>query len=129
VRTPGDAGDPRRVLGAAAENTAARCLLRAGLTIVERNVRLTGGEVDLVCRDGDAWVFVEVKARRRGWDAPAAAVSWQKQRRLAILALRYLKRRGLHDVRCRFDVVEVTVDDGKPDDVRHLRSAFDAPPR
>ena len=129
MRTPADADDPRRALGMAAENTAARCLDRAGLTIVARNVRLTGGEIDLVCRDGDAWVFVEVKARRRGWDSPAAAVSWQKQRRLAVLALRYLKRHGLRDVRCRFDVVEVIVDEGKPDAVRHLRSAFDAPPR
>ena len=129
VRASGD-GDYRRALGAAAEDTAAQCLARAGLAVVDRNVHLTGGEIDLVCRDGDAWVFVEVKARRRGWDdAPGAAVSWQKQRRLAALALRYLKRRGLRNVRCRFDVVEVTIDDGRPHTVRHLRSAFDAPAR
>jgi putative endonuclease len=122
--------DDRRALGAAAEGIAARCLMRAGLVVVGRNVRLTGGEIDLVCRDGDAWVFVEVKARRRGWDdAPAAAVSWRKQRRLVSLALRYLKRHGLRDVRCRFDVVEVTIDRGVAGDVRHLRSAFDAPAR
>ena len=124
----GDARDHRRALGAAAERAAAQCLTRAGLIVVERNVRLRGGEIDLVCRDRDAWVFVEVKARRRGWDdAPAAAVVWRKQQRLAMLALRYLKRRGLRDVRCRFDVVEITVDRGAFGHVRHLRSAFDAP--
>ena len=123
-------GDRRRALGAAAEDIAARCLTRGGLAVVERNVRLRGGEIDLVCRDDDVWVFVEVKARRRGWgDSPAAAVSWQKQRRLATLALRYLELHRLRDVRCRFDVVAVTVDDGVPSDVRHLRSAFDAPAR
>jgi putative endonuclease len=125
-----DSDDRRRALGAAAEQSAAQCLERAGLAVVDRNVRLTGGEIDLVCRDGETWVFVEVKARRRGWDdAPGAAVSWQKQRRLAMLALRYLKNHGLREARCRFDVVEVTVDAGRLGAVRHLRSAFDAPAR
>ena len=91
-------------------------------------MRFTHGEIDLVCRDGDAWVFVEVKARRPGWDdAPGAAVSWAKQRRLARLAQHYLKWRSLGDVRCRFDVVEVTDDRRGTVSVRHLRSAFDAP--
>ena len=122
--------DPRHVVGSAAEAWAARWLTRAGLHIVARNVRLPGGELDLVCRDGDAWVFVEVKARRHGWDdAPRAAVAWDKQRRLATLALRYLKGRGLRDVRCRFDVVEVTIEAGELVAIRHLPSAFDAPPR
>ena len=91
MRTPGDAGDPRRVLGAAAENTAARCLLRAGLTIVERNVRLTGGEIDLVCRDGDAWVFVEVKARRVGGSTYQVPIDVRRERGNT-LAMRWLIR-------------------------------------
>ena len=123
-------GDRRRTLGAAAEQHAARWLTRAGLSVVDRNVRLPGGEIDLVCREADAWVFVEVKARRRGWDdAPGAAVSWHKQRRLVSLAVRYLRGRGVRDARCRFDVVEVTLEDGDPTAIRHLPSAFDAPSR
>jgi putative endonuclease len=119
--------DGRRDLGASAERRAARALDAAGLRVVEQNVRLPGGELDLVCRDGEAWVFVEVKARRPGWDdAPRAAVSWAKQRRLVRLAQHYLKWRGLRDVRCRFDVVEVTVARDAVT-VRHLRNAFDAP--
>jgi putative endonuclease len=122
--------DPRHAFGAHAERQAARALEAAGLAVVARNVRLTGGEIDLICRDGDAWVFVEVKARRPGWDAaPAAAVSWAKQRRLVRLAQTYLKWRGLRDVRFRFDVVEVTADGRGTETVRHLRSAFDAGPR
>lgn len=119
--------DPRRSVGREAEDAAARHLTRAGLETVGRNVRFSEGEIDLVCRDGDVWVFVEVKARRAGWDgSPAAAVSWTKQRRLARLAQGYLKWRGLRDVRCRFDVVEVVLGAGVPT-LRHLRGAFDAP--
>jgi len=119
--------DNRRTLGQAAEAEAARVLERAGFAVIERNVRLPAGEIDLVCRDDGVVVFVEVKCRRAGWDeAPAAAVSWHKQRRLTRLAQHYLKWRRLDGVRCRFDVVSVTVDAHGALDVRHLRSAFDA---
>jgi putative endonuclease len=117
----------RRVLGAEAETRAAAILQAAGLRVIERNVRFRAGEIDLVCRDGDVTVFVEVKCRRATWgDAPAAAVSWHKQRRLTRLAQLYLKFRGLVDVRCRFDVVAVTHDGSGILDVRHVRAAFDA---
>jgi putative endonuclease len=126
-RDPGVVTDNRRTLGQAAEAEAARVLERAGLAVIERNVRFPEGEIDLVCRDEGVVVFVEVKCRRAGWDdAPAAAVSWQKQRRLTRLAQHYLKWRRLDGVRCRFDVVSVTVDARGALDVRHVRSAFDA---
>lgn len=117
----------RRVLGQAAEDAAARFLTGAGLRVVERNVRFALGELDLVCREGQTVVFVEVKCRQARWgDAPAAAVSWHKRRRLVQLAQLYLKARGLGDARCRFDVVAVTeTADGRLT-VRHLPGAFDA---
>ena len=120
-------GNHRQTLGRAAEDAAARFLHGAGLAVAERNVRFREGEIDLVCRDDGVVVFVEVKCRRAGWDeAPAAAVSWHKQRRLTRLARHYLKARRLDGVRCRFDVVSVTLDDRGALDVRHVRSAFDA---
>jgi putative endonuclease len=119
--------DTRQTLGRAAEEAAARFLQSSGLTVAERNVRFGEGEIDLVCRDDGVVVFVEVKCRRTGWDtAPAAAVSWHKQRRLTRLAQHYLKWRGLTGVRCRFDVVSVTRDRHGALDIRHVRSAFDA---
>jgi putative endonuclease len=119
--------DARRTLGQAAEEAAAGALRQAGLAVVERNVRFREGEIDLVCRDDGVVVFVEVKCRRAGWDeAPAAAVSWHKQRRLTRLAQHYLLARRLDGVRCRFDVVSVTLGDRGALDVRHVRSAFDA---
>jgi putative endonuclease len=121
-------GDPRQTLGRAAEEAAARFLERHGLRVVERNVRVGRGEIDLVCREGAVWVFVEVKCRQAWWgDGPGAAVSFEKQRRIARLAEGYLKWRGLRDPRCRFDVVAVTVDGACLTGIRHLRSAFDAP--
>ena len=117
----------RQVLGREAEDEAAAHLTRAGLHVVERNVRFPHGEIDLVCRDRDVWVFVEVKCRQARWgDTPAAAVSWQKQRRLIRLAQHYLKWKGQDNARCRFDVVAITVGNGGTLDVRHLPAAFDA---
>lgn len=120
--------DPRQTRGRAAEDAAARLLARAGLRVVARNVRLPRGEIDLVCREGDVWVFVEVKCRQARWgDAPGAAVSWGKQRRLVRLAEHFLKWKRLGAARCRFDVVAVTLDADAVVEVRHLRAAFEAP--
>ena len=84
-------GDPRHVLGRAAEEAAAKLLERAGLRIVARNVKLRNGEIDLVCRDREVWVFVEVKCRQDRWDdGPAAAVSWWKRRRLIGVGADYI---------------------------------------
>ena len=119
--------DERRTLGRQAEEAAARFLESAGLRVMERNVRFAHGEIDLVCREDGVVVFVEVKCRQARWgDAPAEAVSWHKQRRLTRLAQHYLKWRHLGHVRCRFDVVAVTIADDGSQGVRHLRAAFDA---
>lgn len=119
--------DPRRSLGQAAEQAAAKHLARRGLRVVARNVRLPEGEIDLIARDGERWVFVEVKCRRARWgDAPAAAVSWHKRRRIVRLAQHWLKWKRLDTAACRFDVVAVTVDDDGRAEVLHIPDAFDA---
>ena len=119
--------DRRQILGRAAEDAAAAFLERAGVRVIARNVRFEHGEIDLVCRDAAVWVFVEVKCRQARWgDAPGAAVSWQKRQRLVHLAQHYVKWKHLGDARCRFDVVEVTVEDVGSMRLRHLPAAFDA---
>ena len=119
--------DQRRSIGQAAEEAAARWLAKAGLAVLERNVRFPEGEIDLVCRDRDVVVFVEVKCRRPHWgEGPGDAVSWEKRRRLIRLAQHYLRARRLDRARCRFDVVAVTLERDGTHTVRHLRSAFDA---
>ena len=107
--------------GAAAEDLAAAFLRRRGLTIVERNFRCRGGEIDLVARDGAALVFVEVRLRRSGSHGGAAAsVDAAKQRRVLRAARLYLAGRG--DVACRCDVVLLDALD--PARVEWIRDAF-----
>jgi putative endonuclease len=120
--------DVRRGRGEAAEEAAASYLTRRGMRVTERNVRFPHGEIDLVCRDGDTWVFVEVKSRRADWgDPPSAAVTRGKRERLARLAAAYLKWKRLGHARCRFDVVAVTLDArGAIVELRHLPDAFAA---
>lgn len=123
----GVVADPRRSIGQAAEEAAARWLTRAGLAVLDRNVRFPEGEIDLVCRDRDVVVFVEVKCRRPHWgEGPGDAVSWDKRRRLIRLAHHYLRARRLDHARCRFDVVAVTLERDGTHTIRHLPSAFDA---
>jgi len=84
------------------------------------------GEIDIIARDGETLVFVEVKARvGRSFGAPAEAVSPWKQRRIAQLATLYIARSGADYCRCRFDVVSVDVDEGAPV-VQVFQNAFDA---
>jgi len=108
--------------GAAGERSAERLLESHGLTIVERNYRTRMGEIDLVARDGDVLVFVEVRLRAdHRFGGAAASIGPAKQRRLVAAASLYLARFG-RAPRCRFDVV--TLEGGEP---AWLRGAFDAP--
>jgi len=107
--------------GRAAEDLAAAFLRRNGLSIVDRNFRCKGGEIDLVARDGAALVFVEVRLRRSGSHGGAgASVDAAKQRRVLHAARFYLAGRG--DVPCRCDVVLLDALD--PARIDWIRDAF-----
>ena len=95
-----------------------------------RNFRAPhGGEVDLVCRDGDTLVFVEVKTRRTSeFGEPAEAVTPSKQELIARGALAWLKLLGNPDVLFRFDIVEVRIQ-GRLSDLSVIRNAFPLPER
>src|SRR5262249_4630608 len=105
--------DDRRGVGARGEELAARHLMSIGLTVVGRNVRLPGGEIDLIARDADELVFVEVKTRV-GDDsvAPDVAVTTSKLTRLERLADTYVGREGLDDLPWRVDIVAIVLDRG-----------------
>jgi putative endonuclease len=114
-----------RWLGDRGERAAARFLRRAGLRIIVRGYRISRGEIDLIAREGDRLVFVEVKARRRG--EPAEAVTEEKQRRLTLAALHFLKRHALLEQPNRFDVVTVVwPDDRRLPTIEHIKNAFEA---
>ena len=99
------AADARHADGRAAEAIAADHLSGRGLAIVERNVRSRHGEIDLVARDGDTLVFVEVRLRRPGrFGGAAASVTAAKRARMIAAAREYLARLA-RTPPCRFDVV------------------------
>lgn len=112
----------RKALGARAENMAAAHLEGRGYRVRHRNFRLKLGEVDLICEDGAAVVFVEVKARRSSaFGSAGEAVDRRKQAKLMAIAELYMAR--LPGRSCRFDVVLVTFDRGEPR-LEHLVNAF-----
>ena len=123
---PGKTGDPRRGRARWGEGIAAAWLRLKGYRIEARNWRCPHGELDLVARDGDTLVFVEVKTRTsRAAGAPEEAVNHAKRRRLVRLAQAYLARLGGEPPPCRFDVVAVEGSRLVPR-LRHLRAAFRA---
>jgi putative endonuclease len=102
----------RRSLGAAGEARAAAWYRRRGYEIVARNWRCREGELDLVVRKGPVLAFVEVKTRRTAaFGAPVEAVTRDKQRRIRVLALRFLEGYPRRSRQLRFDVVSILGDE------------------
>ena len=103
--------------GARGEKLACRFLRHNGYKVLYRNFKgRSGGEIDVVCRDNDTLVFVEVKTRtREDFGRPVAAVDQQKQKRISRGGLAWLRMLDNPDILFRFDVVEVILaDDAKP---------------
>ncbi len=115
--------------GRLGERAAKRYLRSRGLKFLVANFRSKRGEIDLVFRDRDCLVFVEVKTRsHEEWTRPASAVDARKRLLLARTAMDYLRRIGQPRIRIRFDIVEVLLWDGEVREVRHLPAAFSMPP-
>lgn len=114
------------------EGVAVRALKELGLEILATRIRFgSREELDIVARDGETLVFVEVKTRgSESFGRPVAAVNKAKRDVLSRAAVHYMRRLGFPRVYIRFDVVEVV---GKPGNgspnVRHLRNAFTLDPR
>lgn len=105
-------------IGDAGEEAAVRHLSAEGLKVLARNFRVKGGEIDIVCRDGAATVFVEVR-RRAGdrYGGAAYSITPTKQRRLILAARHWLARYG--ETACRFDCI--LIDDEK---LEWIKDAF-----
>jgi len=111
--------------GRIGEKAARKFLRQLGFTCLVRNYRSRHGEIDLICRDGDCLVFVEVKTRSTGgWTTPEQAVDRPKRRRLSLSALEYLRSIRHPPIQARFDIVEVLLRDGTIHDIQHLADAF-----
>ena len=117
----------RSDLGLRGEELAAKELRRLGYEILERRWRCRVGEIDIVARDGDTVVVVEVKTRARNDHvSPVDAVDHRKQRKLVALARAYAQAHVPGHVPIRFDIVGITASPGKRPEIEHLPNAFEA---
>jgi putative endonuclease len=111
--------------GEKGEAIAVGQLKKEGYKIIETNYRTKLGEIDIIAKDKDTIVFVEVKARRSvHFGSPKWAVTPKKQKKISIVALYYLKCTNQSTAKARFDVVTVTLNQDTPR-IEIIKNAFE----
>ena len=114
----------KQQLGLQGEAEAARFLKKNGFKILVPRYRCRFGEIDLVAREGDVLVFVEVKTRASAdFGDPSQAVTPEKQKHMSRVALDYLRRLKNPKIPVRFDIVEV-ISSESVNQCNHIRDAF-----
>jgi putative endonuclease len=120
--------EPRREkkeLGKRGEEVALRFLKKKGYRIIEKNYACKMGEMDIIAKEKDTLVFIEVKTRTSAlFGPPQLAVNFSKQRQLSKVALNYLKENRLEEAKARFDVVAILLGQ-KEEGIELIRNAFD----
>ncbi len=115
----------RIALGQLGEDLAFKEVKRLGYKEIERNYRCPLGEVDLIAKDGDTLVFIEIKTRKgRSLAYAKEAVNDRKKRQISRVALTYMKNRKCFGAKARFDVVAVSLSGGKPE-LEVIKNAFE----
>jgi len=113
-----------KLIGSKGEDIAAGFLKDKGYRIIERNYKTPIGEVDIIARDRDTIVFVEVKTRSSNiFGYPFEAVDARKQHKLKNLALLYMKQKK-KDFAVRFDVLSIHISNGEKE-IEHIMDAFE----
>ena len=111
--------------GREGEQLAARFLQKQGFRVLSRNYRNRLGEIDIVAEDKGVLVFVEVRTlKESAGHLPEETIQWKKKQRLSRTALAYIQHKGLEDRPARFDVVAVSLHEGKPQ-IEVIKNAFD----
>lgn len=116
-----------RELGNLGEELAAKYLTKNEYIIINRNYRTRYGEIDIIAKNNDYLVFIEVKARKNNhFGYPREAVDYMKQRKIKNLANYYLLKENKMNNNIRFDVVEVFLDiDNKACSIEIITNAFE----
>lgn len=114
-----------KILGDFGEGLACEYLATLGYRVLERNFSCRAGELDIIALQGDTVVFIEVKTRSsEKYGLPSEAVSSAKQTKIVRTALYYLQRNRLLDYMCRFDVIEIIVDEENNHQIKLIKDAF-----
>lgn len=112
-------------VGNIGEEAATDYLRNKGYFILERKYRRKIGEIDIIAKDKETLVFVEVKSRSNTrYGFPGEAVHYHKQQKIIHTALCYLKQMSQDDINCRFDVMEVFLTDLNVVKCNHIINAF-----
>ena len=112
-------------VGRLGEDLALKKLKKLGYRCIARNYRCPLGEMDLIARDGETLVFVEIKTRRdKSLGYAKEAVDKRKKRQLSKVALAYMKAEDCCDVKSRFDVVAINFE-GDREQIEVIKNAFD----
>jgi putative endonuclease len=115
----------RLELGRLGEELALKKIKRLGYKNIIRNYRCPLGEVDLIAKDGDTLVFIEIKTRKGSTtDYAKEAVNKRKKRQISKVALAYMKAMDCFDTKARFDVVAICMGRGKPE-IDVVKNAFE----
>ncbi len=115
----------KKELGKKGEEIALRFLKKKGYRIIEGNYVCKMGEMDIIAKEKDTLVFIEVKTRTSTkFGPPQLAVHSSKQRQLSKVALNYLNEKRLKDVKARFDVVAILLEQ-QGEKIELIKDAFD----
>ncbi|MCX8057597.1 MAG: YraN family protein [Ignavibacteria bacterium] len=107
------------------EEVAAKFLTEKGYSIVKRNFVFGKGEIDIIAKDGDCLVFVEVKTRKNyDYGEPEYAITKSKQRQLKKIAEAYFYVNGIQEQLCRFDVITIVGEKEDEMKINHIINAF-----
>lgn len=116
----------QKKLGNWGEQVATKFLRECGMEVVEHNYCVRGGEIDLIAKDGNYWVFVEVKTRTStSFGSGLEAINHHKRRALLYAAQAYAAEKGISDQPMRVDVVEIFLRPGDDPEVRYIKNALE----
>lgn len=111
-------------LGKKGEDLAVELCREKGFVVIEQNYRTPFGEIDIIAKDGNIVVFIEVKARTgTAYGAPFEAVTRRKRDKIKKVAMSYMKRLK-KEVPARFDVISISMKSGRPD-LEYIQDAFE----
>jgi len=111
--------------GQRGEDLACDLLVKKGYQIVQRNYTYGKGELDIIAKDGELLVFVEVKSRfNLEFGPPELGITKKKQRQVRRVAEAYLHERDIVDTDCRIDVVAILFRGKEPPQINHILNAF-----
>jgi putative endonuclease len=120
-----DLPSEKKEIGQKGEDLAVAFLKGLQYVILERNYRCKLGEVDIIARDNDTLVFIEVRSRSSlAFGLPQESINRRKRHQISKVALEFMSRRRFKNTPARFDVIAISFEQGK-EKVDHIRDAFE----